>query len=121
VVVAQATTEVDGYDIRNTYQGLREVAAKAARYFPALAPLQVIRCWAAVTPYTPDGQPALGFLRDVPNLLVAASFHSAVGLAPAVGQVVSDLIVDGRANVDLTPWSPERLWREGGWSGGGGC
>lgn len=109
VVIAQATTEVEEYDRRNTYQGLREVAAKAAAYFPALAGLEVIRCWAAVTPYTEDLLPVCGFSGKVSNMFVAASFPSAVGLAPAVGELIAEAVTGGVMREEFRAFSPDRV------------
>ena len=60
---------------------------------------------------TPDFQPALGAVKTVPGLYVAAGFSGhGFKLSPAVGQILSDVILDGDTAVaDISMFRVERF------------
>ena len=66
--------------------------------------------WSGSRPMSPDGMPLIGRPRNWSNLIIAAG-HGMYGLtlAPATGLAVSQLLLDGRAAVDLTPFDPDRF------------
>ena len=66
--------------------------------------------WSGSRPMSPDGMPLIGRPRNWSNLIIAAG-HGMYGLtlAPATGLAVSQLLLDGRASVDLTPFDPDRF------------
>jgi sarcosine oxidase subunit beta len=60
---------------------------------------------------TPDSRPLLGYVPQVEGLYLCAGF-SGMGfkLSPAIGLVMSELIIDGNAKtVDITPFRPNRF------------
>jgi sarcosine oxidase subunit beta len=60
---------------------------------------------------TPDYRPILGEIPEVRGLYVAAGF-SGMGfkLSPAIGVVMAELLLQGRAKaVDITPFRPSRF------------
>lgn len=74
-----------------------EVTRKATHLVPALEDVSVVRVWAGYYNITPDHVPIIG---EHPEL---SGFYNAIGfsghgfmLAPMVGQVLSELIVDNR-------------------------
>lgn len=76
----------------------------APRHFAGIAP------WRGLRPITPDGLPYIGRTQRWRNLVVASG-HAMMGvsLAPATGQLVSE-ILDGRApSLPLAPFAPERF------------
>jgi D-amino-acid dehydrogenase len=66
--------------------------------------------WSGGRPLTPDGLPIIGKPKSSKNLTVAAG-HGMFGLtlAPATGKAVAELITEGRAQSDLTPFTPDRF------------
>lgn len=68
--------------------------------------------WMGMRPFLPDGLPAIGRAPGFDNLYVAAG-HGMLGitLAPATGAAIADLMVRGRADVDLAPFDPGRFTR----------
>ncbi len=109
VLIAQATTEGENYKNNVTYKGLKLVAKKVLDLFPSLENLEVIRMWAGVTPYTLDRFPVFGYTKYIKNFIIAASFPSALLLAPAIGRIVTDLILKGRTYEDISEFSPNRF------------
>jgi sarcosine oxidase, subunit beta len=73
--------------------------------------------------YLPDMLPVIGWSRTTPGLLHAFGFSGhGFQLAPGVGAVVADLIVDGKSQTPIESFSigrfagdvmpDEKLWRE---------
>lgn len=91
-----------------TPAGQAAIAQVAGRHFPALRRLRVLRGWAAPVAYTSDGLPFLGPVAGVDGLILATAFKSTVIVTPLVGRIVVDLVINGYANTDLTPFSPDR-------------
>ena len=79
----------------------------ARHVLPALAGLHVVRCWAGMN-VNIDGAPILGEVPGVPGFFNAVSSNGYT-LAPIVTQLVADLIVRGRADLDITPYRIERF------------
>lgn len=95
VMLAQATEESPIEDTSVTSRGLCATAKNILRFFPCLTDLEIVRAWAAVTPFTPDGLPLFGFSRTIGNFFTAAGFKGAFSLAPAVGRRIVEAIDDG--------------------------
>jgi hypothetical protein len=80
---------------------------------PALAAAPIKARQACFRPVTEDGLPLIGAVPDVDGAYVATG-HSVWGMlnAPATGEAMSELILDGGArHVDLAPFAPGRLRR----------
>lgn len=81
------------------------------RISPALDPAMILKRQACFRPVTQDGLPLVGRVPNIANAFVATG-HSVWGIlnAPATGEAMSELIVDGAARaVDLSPFDPARL------------
>lgn len=105
---------------RETHPGMDEVVdweqaqvlmGAATRRVPALEQAEIVRAYVGIRCLTPDDHAILGPAPGIPG------FHLAVGLgghgfmhAPAVGQIVSEVIREGRARtIDLHPFRYERF------------
>src|SRR5207253_7173300 len=80
---------------------------------PPLAAAPIKARQACFRPVTVDGLPLIGAVPGVAGAYVATG-HSVWGIlnAPATGEAISELIVDGQAHtVDLSPFDPGRLPR----------
>ena len=95
-------------DERVTPAVIHGLAANLVRLFPALADVRVVRCWAGIMGFTPDGLPLIG--RYAPGLTLAAGFNGGGFSWTAItGQIVADLL-DGRdPGFDLSPFRPTRF------------
>jgi glycine/D-amino acid oxidase-like deaminating enzyme len=91
-----------------TIEGARKVANDAVGRYPALKDVQIIRHFAGIRPLPKDGKPYLGPVKRIPGLYIATS-HSGVTLAPVHGKVISELILDGKTDVPLELYRPERF------------
>jgi sarcosine oxidase subunit beta len=105
-----STREFAGFDTGTTWEDVKGIARRTARLIPALRRLHVIRSFAGLRPYTPDGLPILGQAEGTENFFVAAGHEGdGIALAPITGQVMADLIADGRASMDLGSFRLERF------------
>lgn len=68
--------------------------------------------WVGPRPMTPDGLPMIGRFPRSSRVFMAAG-HNMLGLtlSPATGKVIADLVVGGRADIDLAPFAVARLAR----------
>jgi glycine/D-amino acid oxidase-like deaminating enzyme len=89
---------------------LRALIDEVGEHFPALRAARVAIHRGGLPTMTADGRPLLG---PVPGL---AGFHVAsgccvggLGLSPAAGRALADLLVDGKSDPDLGPLSVERF------------
>ncbi|MCP4164497.1 MAG: FAD-binding oxidoreductase [Chloroflexi bacterium] len=85
------------------------IAKLVGHYFPALKGLRVLRGWGAPVAYTNDGLPYLGPVSDIEGLILATAFKSTVIVTPLVGRTIAQLVIDRRTDLDITPFSPDRV------------
>jgi len=92
---------------------LEKVIEAAVRRAPLLEEAEILRGWGGLYTITPDDNPIIG---EVPGI---AGFFSAIGFsghgfqqAPAVGLILSQLILDGQTNFDLKPFSYDRFGKK---------
>lgn len=79
-------------------------------FFPAYGHLAAEQAWAGLEGYTPDRVPYIGRSARHDSLYHAFGFSGhGFQLSPAVGQVVSGLVANGTAGVDLDAFSPSRF------------
>jgi sarcosine oxidase subunit beta len=98
---------------------VKAVTAKARARVPALArvPVDSAASWAGLYEMSPDKHAILGAATDCPNLyLINGSSGHGVMHAPALGHLLAEIILDGRAStIDATPLRPSRF-AEGRWN-----
>jgi sarcosine oxidase subunit beta len=88
----------------------RAVMRDACALLPALREALLIRTWSGVEGETPDSNPIIGPSRAVPRLLHAFGFSGGgFLLAPGVGEVLADLVIDGATSTPLDAFSIGRF------------
>jgi glycine/D-amino acid oxidase-like deaminating enzyme len=88
------------------------VARRAARFFPVLLDLHVLRIYAGLRPLSPDHLPIVGPLREAENVCVATGHEGAgIGLAPATAELVTAWHTGTTPPVPLEWFSPDRFAR----------
>jgi len=93
-----------GFDRSVSLAVLQAIAARAARFLPALARVGVMRSYAGLRPWSPDHLPLIGPVAAVPGLYLAAGHEGAgIGLAPITGQLIAGWVAGG----DLPPVADE--------------
>ena len=101
----------DNFPQRASEESMEAVIERACHRIPKLANAEVMRGVTGVYDMTPDSRPLLGEIPGITGLYVCAGF-SGMGfkISPAVGLVMSELIVDSIAKtVDITAFRPKRF------------
>ncbi|SLN52769.1 Glycine oxidase [Roseovarius albus] len=96
-----STSERDYDDPTSTDTQLDEIITRARQLVPALKDALVLKRWAGVRPRTRSRAPMLGNHPLRPDEFIAnGGFKIGFGMAPKVGQVMAELVLDG---VDAIP------------------
>lgn len=101
----------DNFPQRASDESLAEIIERTCRRIPKLAGAEVMRGVTGVYDVTPDSRPLLGEMPRIAGLYVCAGF-SGMGfkISPAVGLVMSELVLDGKGNaVDISAFRPSRF------------
>jgi len=107
-LLGEAGVITDDLGTHSTAAGQAAIAREVTHFLPSVARLRVLRGWAAPVAFTADGLPFLGPVDGLPRLILATAFKSTVIVAPLIGSTVAQLICEGRTDLDLTPFSPDR-------------
>ncbi|HEY4959111.1 MAG TPA: FAD-binding oxidoreductase [Caldimonas sp.] len=87
-----------------------EIGSQVAERFPSFASAGLASSWTGVYDVTPDWNPVLGRLPDVPGLVVAYGFSGhGFKLSPAVGRVLAQEVLGLPTDTALLPYSLERF------------
>lgn len=105
-----STMEKAGFEKSTSPAGLAHIFQETAALLPALGVQRVNRVWAGFRPMTPDGRPLLGPEPEVAGLVYATGHgRNGILLGPLTGQIVGDLVLDGKTSWDLTPFAVTRF------------
>lgn len=81
----------------------------ALRVVPALAGLNALRSWAGYEGVTPDSYPYLGPVRGHDNIFVAACAHGGFTLGPAMGLLLSEVMLGVPPSRPIGLFDPARF------------
>ena len=99
------------FNLNTEYEAMVEASENAVYRVPSLEKARIARGWAGLYEISPDHHAILGGVPGVEGFVVANGF-SGHGFqhSPAVGKVISELIVDGKAlTIDISSLSIERF------------
>ena len=101
----------DNFPQRASDESLEEIIDRTCRRVPKLAHAEVMRGVTGVYDVTPDSRPLMGEIPNIKGLYLCAGF-SGMGfkISPAIGIVMSELILDGKGRtVDISAFRPNRF------------
>jgi D-amino-acid dehydrogenase len=108
------TLEFSGVNDRIRRQRLEQLRRGARLYLDGLdvPAVTTVSEWCGLRPCTPDGLPAVGALPGWADLY-AATGHAMLGLTfgPVTGEILADLLLEGRRSPALTALDPSRFRR----------
>ncbi len=110
-ISSESALPVDPADVAPDAGAMDRLEALCRWLSPALAESNIVARQACFRPITEDGLPLIGAAPGLAGAYVATG-HSVWGIlnAPATGEAMAELILDGAArNVDLSPFDPRRL------------
>lgn len=91
------------------YAGLATYAETAQRYFPIMANAKIVRCWAGIEGFMPDGIPVIS--RGQADNVFHSFGYSAHGyqMGPVCGKIISELVIDKASTLPIEAFSAERF------------
>jgi sarcosine oxidase subunit beta len=93
-IVSGTTREFVGYDKGTSMEGIAYISRELTRVFPFLKQTHVIRTFAGLRPFTPDGLPILGSTDRPEGFYIAAGHEGdGIALAPITGRLMAQSIV----------------------------
>jgi len=89
---------------------MEKVAAAALERIPVLEQAEILRGWGGLYAMTPDENPIIGEIPGIKGFYCATGF-SGHGFqhGPAVGRILSELILDGKTEFNLSPFAYDRF------------
>ena len=108
-LLGEAAAVVDSFSFHTDPAALQAISRPAQRFIPAIKSAQILRTWAAPVAFTADNRPFLGPVADLDGLLLAVAFKSTVIITPLIGQVITQLVTDGRSDLDIRPFLLSRV------------
>ena len=99
------------FDLGVDWDFFETVMTTAIRRYPAIENAAILKSWAGSYETTPDHNPVLGRVPGLEGVILANGF-SGHGFqhAPATGQVIAEVILDGSASsIDISSLSIERF------------
>lgn len=89
---------------------LDEALGSTLHRIPALRDAPITGAWAGIRPIPQDGRPFLGPAPGLDGYFVAGGFGGqGFTQGPLAGRLIAELIVTGRASLDLSPYRLDRL------------
>lgn len=104
------TKEPSSFNTHVDRDFMEKVSEAAVHRAPVLEKAEIIRGWGGLYTITPDDNPIIGAAPSIEGLFCAIGF-SGHGFqhAPAVGLIMSELILSGRSSFDLKPFAYDRF------------
>ncbi len=110
IVIGIGGVANEAYEQHVDFYSVRKQAEIMLDVLPWLGELALIRTFAGITEYTPDGEPYIGAVPGVSGLLVAAGFHGqGFCVGPMAGKILAELIEGHESPVSLAPFQPDRF------------
>jgi glycine/D-amino acid oxidase-like deaminating enzyme len=109
-VLIGASRERTGFDRTLSVPAVRRLAAQATALFPVLGGVRLIRAYCGFRPYCPDHLPVIGADPRAEGVLHACGHEGAgIGLAPATGTMIANLLTGAAGPVSPEPFTPARF------------
>jgi glycine oxidase len=109
-IIIGSTTEHVGYDKSVTINGLESLSKEAKTIIPELANAGLVSAWAGLRPASTDLLPVLGEHNQLPGFIFATGhYRNGILLAPITVDLISKLVITGKADELLLPFSPNRF------------
>ncbi len=89
---------------------MEKVIEAAVHRAPILEKAEILRGWGGLYTITPDDNPIIGEIPEAKGFFCAIGFSGhGFQQGPAVGQILSELILDGGTDFDLKPFEYDRF------------
>jgi len=110
-ILIGSTREFVGFNKNITPEGINSIAKHIVILFPQLKEINIIRTFAGLRPYTPDGLPILGKVEGIEGFIMAAGHEGdGIALSPITGDLIAELVVKGKTTIPLDEFKLERFY-----------
>ena len=104
------TEEWRGFDREPSDSARKAILDGVVRLIPDMAQAKLVLHTACLRPVTPDWLPIIGRAPGWENVYLATGAgKKGVGLSPAMGKAVADLITQGTTDLSVAPFDPQRF------------
>lgn len=93
------------------FDGLSISAKTASILFPIMEKASIVRCWAGLEAFTPDGIPVIGESAADDAYHAFGYCGHGFQLGPIVGSLIADLVTSGGTNLPIEPFRIDRFER----------
>ncbi len=109
-ILIGSSREFAGFDREVNRTRLAQLAQRAVKVAPAIGKLRIIRTYAGLRPWTPDGLPLIGATQQATGIILATG-HAGEGNTRALvtGRLIMELFTGKKPVIDPTPLSPDRF------------
>ncbi|HET9659784.1 MAG TPA: FAD-dependent oxidoreductase [Thermomicrobiales bacterium] len=102
------------YEERVTLPVISGIGKRLTGLFPVLAGVKVVRAWAGIMGFTPDGLPLIGRTAIMDGLTIVAGFNGGGFSWGAInGKIVADELTGKSHGFDLSYFRPDRFEEKG--------
>jgi sarcosine oxidase subunit beta len=89
------------YSTETTLDFLPRISEYLLQLFPSFGHVNIVRHWAGTEDITPDELPILGKVDELEGLILACGFTAGFCLSQAVGEIITDIILEKDKNFDI--------------------
>ena len=108
-ILIGSTLEDAGYDKRTDAAIIQRMHRAAIELVPGLKQARVLEDWAGLRPGTPDDLPILGATSTPGYYAATGHYRDGILLAPITAHLMAEVIMGGKPDCDLAPFSPARF------------
>ncbi len=89
---------------------IRDIQAQAEKLFPQLGNIEIAEAWSGLIDVTPDAVPVWSGVEGLDGYFIATGFSGhGFGMGAGTGLIMSELVTNGSAPVDLAPFRLSRF------------
>jgi D-amino-acid dehydrogenase len=108
------TLELAGLDTTISARRVDGIRRTVRAYLPRMEATETVETWSGLRPCTPDSVPFIGRAGRYGNLSVAFGHgYIGMGLAPATGELIAQIIAGKEPDIDPAPFRPDRFQGRG--------
>ena len=112
LIWAGTTEEYTGFDVSVTNSARDQIIGNLLHMLPALDKARVVQQTACLRPVSSDNKIILGDVSNVTGVYIATGTgRKGILLGPAMGKLISDLMIDKKCPIDLAEFSLSRFTR----------
>lgn len=110
VTGTECATDIDLSDQRIASTDVSANCRGIMKYVPVLKDAKIVRGWGGWMDMTPDAVPIMGKVEEVPGLILATGMNGhGFGTGPAVGLMMSQLVLGEKLVCDISPLHYDRF------------